>query len=959
MTRRLKYVMLASLATASCKHSAPTEHAKGTGPVDMTAEVVTVAGKVGELPPNPDALPLWSEVKKGVLPNGLTYYILPHAKPEKRAFLWLAVNAGSTSEDDDQRGLAHFDEHMAFNGTKRFPKSEIVNYLESIGMRFGADLNAYTDFDETVYQLEVPTDDAKFVDKGLDILHDWATDASYDPVEVDKERGVVLEEWRLGRGAGARLFDKQVPVIYAGTRYADRLTIGLPDTLKTAKRDTLYRFYKDWYRPDNMAVIAVGDFDPATIEKTISAKFGDIAKPAKERTKVGAGVPKPSGTRISIETDHEATGQGVTIQNLIAHRPEESAKDLARSVTEQVYTSILAERFATLARKADAPFTGAFGDISNEPREIDSFERAANVKNGKVEDCVRALFTEVVRLEKFGVTQTELDRVRTNMARNYEAAVAREATVNSRSFASEITRNYFKRELMIGAKKESELSLAVLPTITVDRLNQIGKAFGGAENRVIVLTGPEGKPLPTKERILAIIDEVGKADIKAWEDKVATEPLMKDPPKPGKVVTETKNEKIGTTEWKLSNGARVIVKPTDFEADSVSMQAFSPGGSAMVSDKDYTDARFATIVADVGGLGNFDRETLQKMLSGKRASAQTIISETFEGLFASASPKDLETMFQLAYLGFTAPRKDAEQIEVWRANSAERLTNQLVSPEVQFGRQTTDAMFKGNVRRRPLDPDDYKKVNADKALAFYKDRFADASDFTFVVVGDVDLAKLKPLVETYLASLPTTKRKVRDIEKDLGIKRVAGVVKKEVRIGEEPKARVQLTFHGDEKWTRDNERDMALFGRVLSIKLREVLREDKGGVYGVSANGNIARAPRHERTFSVSFGCAPDRVDELVAATFDEIAKLAKDGTDEDHLAKVRATYLRERETSLKTNGAWVGWLVESARYNDDPTLILDPAPAIARMTNDNVKAAAKKYADKKQYFTAVLLPKK
>ncbi|MBA3538392.1 MAG: insulinase family protein [Deltaproteobacteria bacterium] len=951
MTRRLLLATLATLA-ASCKSSTPPTK----GPVDMTPEVVTVPGKPGDPPKGADVLPLWPAVTKGVLPNGVTYYILKHGKPEKRAFLWLAVNAGSTAEDEDQRGLAHFVEHMAFNGTTRFPKDALVKWLESIGMRFGADLNAYTSFDETVYQLEVPSE-GELIGKGLDVLRDWAGAVTFDPAEVDKERGVVTEEWRLGRGASSRIFDKQAKVLFRGSRYADRLTIGLPEILAKAPRDTLYRFYKDWYRPDMMAVIAVGDVDPATLEKAIAARFGDLAKPATPRAKPVTGTPKADGTRVAIETDKELTGASVSVYNLVPHRAEATEKDLRRSVVEQLYGTIINERLQSIGRKADAPFAMAFASVQGVTRGFDGFVRSAQVKGGKVEDAIRSLFTEVVRVEKHGFTQSELDRARANVARGYEDSVARESTSDSRRFASEITRNFFEAELMVGAKVESGLSLKVLPTVTLAELTALAASFGGAENRTILLQGPEGKPLPTQAQVLAIVDEVAKSAVTPWEDKTSTAKLMDKLPTPGKVTKEAKVDAIGVTEWTLSNGIRVIVKPADFEADEVRLSATSPGGLAMASDKDWKHARFADSIVDLGGLGDLDAEALERVLVGKRATANAFIGETTEGVSGSASPKDLETMFQLAHLAITAPRKDAEAIAVWRANSAERIGDSLRSPDIQYQRASTEAMFKNHLRRKPLDPADITGADADKAIAFYKDRFSDVSDFTFVILGTVDLATLKPLVETYLASLPSKPRKVKDVEKDLGIKRAAGVVKKTWELGVEPKGRVAITFHGDDQWSRDKDRDMFILGRVLSIRLREVLREDMGGVYGVGAGGNLTRPPRKERTLGISFGCDPEKCDLIAKAAFAELAKIAKDGIADDYLDKVKATFTRERETALRTNSFWQGWLLDAYRYGDDPKLILDPAPMLARMTAANVKAAAKKYGDPKQYFHAMLLP--
>ena len=951
MKRLLSLSLAALIACGGSTKPAPV-------PVGTDVKLPTPSNASGSPAPTTgdDApLELYSAVKRGVLPNGLTYYIMPHGKPEKRALLWLAVNAGSVQEDDDQRGLAHFDEHMAFNGTKRFPEAAIVKYLEGIGMRFGADLNAYTTWDQTVYQLEVPSDNSDYLVKGLDILRDWAGDVTYDPKEVDKERGVVKEEWRLGRGANMRLFDKHAKVLFKGSRYADRITIGLPEILDKAPRDTLYRYYKDWYRPDLMAVIAVGDFDVAQMESEIKARFGSMKGPEHPRARPQGGVPPAEGTRVSIETDKEAQGTSVSIENLVPHRPESSKKDYRRLIAEGIYSQILNERLSTIARRKDAPFLGAGGGIESVVRTVDSFSRGAAAKEGKAEDTLRALLTEVVRIEKHGITQSELDRARANQQRAMESLADTEATRDSRQFTDEITRNFFEGELMIGSKREKQLTLEILPTLTLAELNKLGQSFGGAEGRVILISGPQGKPLPTKERVLQIVDEVNKANVTPWEDAAAKTTLMDQAPKAGKVTKESKVDKVGVTEWTLSNGVRVIVKPTDYEADQVAISGFSPGGEATIPDGQYSNARWADDIADLGGVGDMDVEALGKTLAGKQVRVTTSIGETNESIDASGSAKDLETMFQLLYLRMTAPRKDAEAFGVWRANLAEQIGNALRSPEFKYARESNAALYKGNVRRKAPDPAEINKIDQDKALAFYKNRFGDASDFTFVIVGDVKLEQLKPLVETYLGGLPAKGRKEK--EKDLKIKKVGGIVKKEFKLASEPKASVQIDFHGDEKWSRDKDRDMFILGQVMSIKLREQMREDMGGVYGVGAGGRINRSPPFERTFTVRFGCDPTRVDELVKAVMDTAEKLKKEDVPADVLERVKATFVRGRETDLRRNGFWVGWLENAYRYGDDPTIVLDTSAMTARMTPANVKAAAKAYLDTKQYFESVMLP--
>jgi zinc protease len=935
--------------------------------------------EVSEVPPRGEpALPLWPEVKRGKLANGLTYYVLRHRKPEHRALLWLAVNAGSLLEDDDQRGLAHFAEHMAFNGTRRFPKAEIVDYLESIGMRFGADLNARTGYDDTVYELEVPTDAPGFLTKGLDILRDWAGDVSYDPAEVDKERGVVKEEWRLGRGAQQRVFDHQAPVIFHATRYAVRQPIGLPEVLDKAPRDRLVRFYQDWYRPDLMAVIAVGDFaDPGAIEREIQARFGDLKNPAQARPRITAGAPAADGTRISIVADRELASTTVSIYNLVPHRPGASRSDFRRLVVEQVYQAIANERFATIARRPDAPFVVAAAGIASPVREIDAFVRAAEAKPGQAAATLDRLATEIARISQHGVTQGEIDRARAILARGAEQNLAEEATSHSRGFTEELTRNFFASELVIGRAAEHQLMQEILPTITLAELDALAGQFGGAANRVILVAGPEpgagtpappakaaspraappAPPLPNREQVLAIIDAVGKRTLEPWQDQAVPTALMIEPPKPGTITQEARVAAIGATAWTLSNGARVIVKPTDFEADQVALLGRSPGGLATASGKAFDDARFADQIAAVGGLGELDTEQLGKLLAGKHVAAAASIGETTERVDASASVRDLETMLQLVHLQMTRPRKDDRAIAVWRANLADELANQQRVPEVQLSQQSDAVLYQRNPRRAPPDPAALARLDPDAALAFYKDRFGDASDFTFVIVGAVDLTTLRPLVATYLASLPARGRKER--ENDVGIRKVRGVVKRAFRLGQEPKARVSLVFHADDAWTRDRDRDGYILGEVLGIRLREVLREDKGGVYGVAVGGSVVRSPRQERNFTISFGCDPGRVDELVKATLDEIAAIQRDGIGPEILEKVKQTFLRERDVELRTNGFWLGWLSLAYSYGDDPALVLDPSQMAARMTSALVKAAARRYLDPKQYYAPVLLPER
>jgi zinc protease len=918
-----------------------------TGPDDKGTEVVTQPAE----PP----LPLWDRVKKGTLPNGLTYYVLPHAKPANRVYLWLAVNAGSVQEDDDQRGLAHFVEHMAFNGTEHFEKQAIIDYLEKIGVNFGADLNAYTSFDQTVYQLQVPTDDPTFVAKGLDILRDWAGGVSFDPEEVDKERGVVLEEWRLGRGAWARLFDEQAPVLFAGSRYADRLVIGLPDILRGAPRDTLVRFYQDWYRPDLMAVIVVGDIDPAAMEKEVAARFADLKGPAEPRERPRAEVPRADGMRISIETDKEMPQTSVTIYNTFAHRPEATQQDYRRLIRDSLYHMMLNERLETLRQEPDAPFLFAGSSTSDLVREADAFSRFAAVKDGRIEEALEVLFAEVVRVERHGFTAAELERAGKQWLRNIQQAAVEIDKRDGRELADEITRNFFEGELMIGRAAEAALAEELIPTITLEELNTLAEEWGGDDNRVVMIAGPDGMKAPSEARIRDIVKAVEKRDLPAWKDEAAGKELIAKKPTPGTVTAERTLEKTGVVEWTLSNGIKVVIKPTDFENDSVLIQGFSPGGTATASDAEFPSARFASEVVGAGGAGEHSDAQLDKLLAGKVVNVFPWIGEIEEGVNASGSARDLETIFQLLHLTMQAPRKDEQAFAVWRQQTLDWVSHRRVDPGSAFWEDMNALLSKDHPRRRPPEVADVEKVELDAALAFYQKRFGDAGDFTFVIVGNVDAETLRPLVETYLGGLASTGRKEK--EKDLGIKRPKGKTVKKVEKGIEPKAQVFLTFHGDQKWTRDDDRDIGILAEILGIRLREVLREDMGGVYGVGVWGWVSRRPRQERTLTVQFGCAPENVDKLKQAVFDEIKALQKSGIGDDYLEKVRKGRVRGREVALRENWAWAGWLSQAYRYGDDVDVVLDLDAELARVSSAKVKAAAKKYLDGKQYVLGVLVP--
>ncbi len=905
-----------------------------------------------------DSLPLDPGLTKGQLDNGLTYLIRTHRKPENRAKLWLAVNAGSMQEDDDQLGLAHFLEHMAFNGTERFKKQEIVDYLEGIGMRFGPDLNAYTSFDETVYMLEVPSDDPQILEKALLILHEWAQGISMEQEEVEKERGVVLEERRQGLGARARVRDKQLPVILHGSHYADRLPIGTEKILKSAAPETMRRFYKNWYRPDLMAIIAVGDFDKAKIEAQIKERFSDLQGPAAPPKRILYPIPGHEETLVAIVTDPELPVTAVSILKKLPKQPQGSAADYREYLLHQLYHSMLNARLDELRQKADAPFRFAASQSDySSVRTAHLLTRVVMVKQNQVDRGVKALLTEIERVARSGFLDSELERVKKALLRSYQSSTAEKDKKPSRVYASEMLRHFLQGESVPGIEYELQLLESFLPTISTNDLNTLARQWNQKGSRVITVSAPEGAKVPSQGELLALLDQSESQEIAAFVDNTRTEPLVPTAPTPGKIVEEYTIPEIGVTQWKLSNGARVLLKPTDFKNDEILLSGFSPGGHSLVPDEDLWSAQFADAVVGAGGIGQFSAIELRKALAGKLARASVSISELEESVRGSASPEDVEAMFQLLYLRFTSPRKDPEAFASWKANTQEWVLNRLKTPEAVFGDKLRKVLTQNHPRRLPPTKENLDKVDLDKAIEIYRDRFRDAGDFTFVMVGNLDLQNLKPLILKYLGGLPGSERK--ESWRDVRVERPSGVTKFEVKKGLEPKSRVYIHFIGEEEWSRQNQHDLASLSQVLSLRLREVLREDMGGTYGVRVAGSLSRRPRETYSFTISFGCGPENVDTLTRALLAEIEIIKKEGIGEDYLVKVRESQTRKREVDLKSNRFWSGQLAAYSRYDMDPRLILDYETLVKSVSSPRIQESAKRFLQTDRYVMGVLYPEK
>ncbi len=950
MPRLLSLVALAALA-AGCASTQPAD-------ADGSA-----AGRTATPAPIPDAsdadpLTLDPAVRTGTLANGLVYYVRSNQEPRDRAELRLVVDAGSVLEDDDQRGLAHLLEHMAFNGTERFPEQELVRYLESTGMRFGPDVNAYTSFDETVYMLQVPTDSAGTFTTGLDVLHEWAGHVTLLDEEIDKERGVVLEERRLRRGAQGRITDIQYPVFYQGSRYAERLPIGTEEVLQSTPGDRVRDFYETWYRPDLMAVVVVGDVDADAVAEMIETRFADLENPAAEAERPTYEVPAHDETRVSIATDPELP-QG-TVQVLLKREPQETktARDFRQSLVVALYNAMFNARLQELTQSANPPFAIAFTGLGGGLRTVDLAQFFAVVPGDGGLTGLEALLTETERVRRFGFTESERQRAEAEILNGLDRALAERDQTPSRVFASQLVNTFLEGTPTLGIDDRAALTREHLPTIGIDEVNDLADDLLRDENRVVALALPEAEGVtpPTEAEVRALLAEVERAEIEPYADDVSDEPLVAEPPAPGEIVEIDLDMETGVADLTLSNGVRVLFKQTDFQNDEVLLLGFSPGGTSLLDLETYRATQLASTVANLSGAGAFTESALDKKLAGQTVGVSAYLGEREEGFRGSASPDDLETLFQLVYLTATQPRRDEEAFASVLQRYRGLLANMSASPQAAFSDTLQVTLSQHHPRRQPFSTTTIDQADLDASVRVLRERFADADDFTFVIVGNVGMETLKPLVETYLGGLPTLPR--TDEPRDLGVERPAGVVTKTVRRGIEPQAQVQLVFHGTlDAVDLETEAALSALGQVLTTKLRETVREDLGGTYSIRASGTAEREPRPGYTVSIGFGADPARVDELIAAVMADIADLQANGPDARYVENVHESARRGHETELRENGYWLNTIANAARYDVPLEDALAQSDLLTALTAADVQAAAQRYLDMDQYVQVVLLP--
>ncbi len=902
-------------------------------------------------------IPLDPNVRKGVLDNGLTYYIRKNNKPEGRVELRLAVNAGSLLEDTAQLGLAHFTEHMAFNGTKHFEKNELVNVLQQAGVKFGAHLNAYTSFDETVYMLAMPTADTT-LEKGLQVLDDWAGAISFDSSEIDKERGVVIEEWRIGQGAQRRMLDKYLPVLLADSRYAVRLPIGTKEVLESFDYNTLRNFYKNWYRPDLMAVIAVGDINPDSMEMEIKQRFGQLKNPTNEPERKQFDVPDQPGTQVAVVTDKEATFSQISLYYKKDAQAYTTLQGFQQLIMQQLFTGMLSQRLNELTQQANPPFINAGAGYGSIVRTKDAYQMFAMAKAGGIEKALKTLIEENQRIKQYGFTQTELARFKKLMLTQYERAYNERSKTESSRYASEYVSNFLEDEPAPGIAFEYGFLQKYLPAIQLKEINALTQQWITDQNRVVIVTAPDSKEdvVPDEQAIRNILRQAESASVEPYKDTETADALMNDIPKAGKITQEKKLEKIGVTELTFANGVKAVLKPTDFKDDEILMTASSPGGYSLYNDSVYFSAANADAIITESGVKGFSKIDLQRYLSDKNASVSPYIGNLQEGFNGSATPKDLKTMLQLTYMYFTASREDTTAFQSYVSKNKAIYQNLLSNPQYYYYDKMARILSQNNPRGGGYPTvKDWNGVTFNEVQQTYDDRFKDASDFTFFFVGNFEVAKIKPLLATYLGSLPATRRK--ESWKDVGVRPPGGVVNEVIKKGTDPKSMVNLVFTGKLDYTRQNAYELNSLVQALNIKLLEKVREEKSGVYSISARASAEKYPYEHYAITISYPCAPENVDDLTQAVMEQIKQLRQNGPTAADLQKVKEAQLREMETNLKENSFWLQALDEAYFLHEDPAALPDYKEKVKQLSSKELQKVADKYFNMNQYAKIILYP--
>lgn len=910
-----------------------------------------------------ERIPLDNKVKIGKLANGLTYYIRQNSKPEKKVELRLVINAGSILEDNDQQGLAHFTEHMAFNGTKNFKKNELVNFLQSIGVDFGADLNAYTSFDETVYILPIPLSDPNNFKKGLQILQDWAGGISFEAKQIDDERGIILEESRLGKGAEDRMFRKIYPKQYEGSRYAQRLPIGKDSLLKTFKHSAIKRFYADWYRPNLMAVMVVGDIDVAETEKLINQYFSGLKNPANPRPRILATVPARTKNDALVVTDKEATNFQIELNySTVKTTPEITIEDYRRnSMIKSLFTSMLNQRMNELAQSGNPPFSFAGGNFGSYARGYEAFNGFAIPGPKGPDTALLAVLTEIERIKKFGFTQNELDRSKKQQLASIERSYNNRDKTESGVIVEEYIRNFLQQEPIPGIEREFEYKNSLMPGVQLAEVNALANELKKNEKLFIAFQGPEKSnfPLPTKSQLIAASESASKIPVKAYEEKAIAASLLKKLPTAGTLVNETKNEALDITELTYSNGTKVIIKNTSFKQDEIVLTGFKKGGTNAYGIADKYSAAYATSAIQQMGVGEFNPVDLRKFLSGKTANASIGLNALSTRVSGNSSIKDMETMFQLMFLNFTQIRKDEALFTSWKEKVKSQVQFMMADPTSAFVDSVYKVMYGGN----PLAPSavpsatDFDQINLERAMEIFKEQTNDANNFTFILVGNIDLNTVKPLLATYIGGLPSKGKAGSFV--DNGLRILPGQKELKFFKGKEPKSFIFNIYSGDASYSEAKALHTEMLAEILNIKIIEELREKIGGIYGGGISGSLNKYPYEGYTMVLQLPCGPENVEKLKIAAAAEMEKIKQNGPEQKDLDKVKKSLLEKYTVNMKDNRYWSGVLQGIYFQENDTNRFLNYKNIVSEVSIEDIKKVATIVLDNKNMINAVLFPEK
>lgn len=897
----------------------------------------------------------------GELENGFRYFIRQNEKPEERAELRLVVNAGSILEEEDQQGLAHYLEHSAFNGTEHFEKNDMVKFLESLGMGFGPDLNAYTSFDETVYMLTVPTGDKEVLEKAFLILSDWAGRIQNTDEALENERGVIIEEWRGRRGAQARIRDQQYPVMFAGSRYAERLPIGKLEVLRDFEFDRLREYYRDWYRPELMSVVAVGPLDVEETREWIDRYFSDLTGPENPPERATFEHPPHEETYAGTFSDPELTSASVTL--IWKHPPEliRSEEDYIRDIHASLAVDMLNQRMRELTQKADAPFLQGGGYQGSFTRGGSVYYLYASVedKPGAYMEAARALLRESERALRHGFSEGELARAVSRRLRALEQAYTERNNTESGNFAGEMVEHALTGIYVPGIERELEVNRRVLPDIELDAIQSLFNNWIREENRVIMATGPaheDGTRLPEEDELLAVYQTIANEEIAPYEDGVSDQPLVLEPPQPGQIVDRDSREDLGTTTWTLSNGVKVTLKPTDFKQDEILVEAWRVGGTQTAPDDRWNSARLAASAASAMGMGPFSTVDLQKILSGKLVDLSPYLNADREGVTGAASPQDLQTLMELIYLRFTAPRVDEEAFAALQNRLRESVRNRLADPKAEFSDLVDQTLSLHHPRTRPLELEDVDALDPEEALAFFQSRFGNAHGFHFLFTGNLDPDAFAPLAERWLGGLPSVET---DLEPDyFGIGYPAYSLKRQMNKGVEPVAQVRMVWTVPSfEFNYQSRHNIHSLVAALRIRLREVLREDQSGTYHVSVWPALEHRPNARAQLSIAFGCDPDKVEELMASVEALIEEVRTEPLDESYAQTVRETQRRRRETDMKENSFWTYILSFYEWHDEDPGVVLEFEDYVSGVSPESLMETAAWLFDTPHRADFVLMP--